>query len=346
MKTYCNKCLVNRWNLFFLHKWNLVHKRYWLFFHKQIASFYSDTSPDPHQFSSLTQLCLTLFNPMDCSSPGFPVHHQLLELTQIHDLMPSNHLILCRPLLLLLSIFPSIRVFSNESALHIRWPNYWNFSFSISPSNEHPGPISFRMDWLNLLANQGTLKSLLQHHSSKASILRRSAFFMIQLSHPYMTAGKTTGLTSGTFVGEVMSLLFNMLSRLVTGFLPRSKNLLISWLKSPSAVILEPPKNMCIKWFSTSVTPFSPIITHKFMIMVTVLIPKQFHLMVIIPSSDFFGHLLLIWLICYRFIGFLPAIFFISFYIVTEVSYATGYLAQTPGHGIKTHKIVNTWWER
>ena len=215
-------------------------------------------------------------------------------------------------------------------------------SASVLPMNtQDRSPLGWT-GWISL-KSKGLL---LQHHSSKASILRRSAFFMVQLSHPYMTAGKTTGLTSGTFVGEVMSLLFNMLSRLVTGFLPRSKNLLISWLKSSSAVILEPPKNMCIKWFSTSVTPFSPIITHKFMIMVTVLIPKQFHLMVIIPSSDFFGHLLLIWLICYRFIGFLPAIFFISFYIVTEVSYATGYLAQTPGHGIKTHKIVNTWWER
>ena len=155
--------------------------------------------------------------------------------------MPSNHLILCRPLLLLPSIFPSIRVFSSESALRIRWPKYWSFSFSISPSNEHPGLISFRMDWLDLLAVQGTLKSLLQHHSSKPSILLCSAFFIVQLSHPYMTTGKTVALTRWTFVDKVMSLLFNMLSRLVITFLPRSKHLLISWLQSPSAVILELP---------------------------------------------------------------------------------------------------------
>ena len=149
--------------------------------------------------------------------------------------MPSNHLILCRPLLLLPSIFPNIRVFSNESALHIRWPKYWSFSFNISPSNEHSGLISFRMDWLDLLAVQGTLKSLFQHHSSKASVLRCSAFFPVQLSHPYMTTGKTIALTRRTFVGKVMSLLFNMLSRLVITLLPRSKLLLISWLQSPSA---------------------------------------------------------------------------------------------------------------
>ena len=156
--------------------------------------------------------------------------------------MPSNHLILCHPLFLPPPIFPSIRVFSNESALHMRWPNYWSFSFNISPSNEHPGMISFRMDWLDLLAVQRTLKSLLQHHSSKASIFRCSAFFTVQLSHPYMTTGKTIALTRQTFVGKVMSLLFNMLSRSVITFLPRSKRLLISWLQSPSAVILEPSK--------------------------------------------------------------------------------------------------------
>ena len=156
--------------------------------------------------------------------------------------MPSNHLILCCHLLLLPSIFPSIRVFSNESFLHIRGPKYWSFSFNISPSSEHPGLISFKMDWLDLLAVQGTLKSLLQHHSSKASILRRSAFFIVQLSHPYMTTGKTIGLTRWTFVGKVMSLLFNMLSRMVITFLPRSKHLLISWLQSPSAVFLDPKK--------------------------------------------------------------------------------------------------------
>ena len=156
--------------------------------------------------------------------------------------MPSNHLILCCPLLLLPSIFPSIRVFSNESALRSRWPKYWSFSFNISPSNEHPGLISFRVDWLDLLVVQGTLKSLLQYHSSKASILWCSAFFMVQLSHPYTTTGKTIALTRQTFVGKVMSLLFNMLSRLVITFLPRSKCLLISWLQSPPAVILEPRK--------------------------------------------------------------------------------------------------------
>ena len=157
--------------------------------------------------------------------------------------MPSNHLILCPPLLLLPSIFPSIRVFLNESALHIRWPKYWSFSFKISPSNEHPGLISFRMDWLHLLGVQGILKSLLQHHSSKASILRHLAFFIVQLSHPYMTTGKTIALTRWTFVDKVMSLLSNMLFMLVITFLPRSKHLLISWLQSPSAVILEPQKN-------------------------------------------------------------------------------------------------------
>ena len=159
----------------------------------------------------------------------------------IESVIPSNHLIRCRPLLLP-SIFPSIRVFSNESALHIRWPKYWSFSFNINPSNEHPGLISFRMDWLDLLAVQGTLKSLPQHHSSKASILRHSAFFIVQLSHPYMITGKTTALIRQTFLGKGMSLLLNMLSRLVITFLPRSKRLLISWMQSPSAVILEPPK--------------------------------------------------------------------------------------------------------
>ena len=159
---------------------------------------------------------------MNCSTPGLPVHHQCPESTQpmsIELVVPSNHLILSHPLLLLPSIFPSIRVFSYESALHIRWPKYWSFSFNISPSNEHQGLISFRMDWLDLLAVQWTLKSLLQHHSSKASILRCSAFFMVQLSYPHMATGKTIALTRQTFVGKVMSLLFNMLSRLVTTFL-------------------------------------------------------------------------------------------------------------------------------
>ena len=163
----------------------------------------------------------------------------------IMSVMQSNHLILCHPLLLLPSIYPSIRVFFNESVLHLRWPKYWSFSFSISPSNEYSGLISFRIDWLDLLAVQGTLKSLLQHHSSKPSILQCSAFFMVQLSHPYMATGKTIALTRQVFVGKVISLLFNILSRLVIAFLPRSKRLLISWLQSPSAVILEPKKIVC-----------------------------------------------------------------------------------------------------
>ena len=161
----------------------------------------------------------------------------------IELVIPSSHLIFCRPLLLPPSIFPSIRVFSNESVLCIRWPKYWNFSFNISPSNVYSGLVSFRMDWLDLLAVQGTLKSLLQHHSSKASIIQHSAFFTVQLSDPYMTTRKTIALTRWTFVGKVMSLPFNMLSRLVITFLPRTKRLLISWLQSPSAVILEPPKH-------------------------------------------------------------------------------------------------------
>ena len=181
----------------------------------------------------------------------------LLKLMSVEPVMSSNHLILCRPLFLLPSIFPGIRVFSSESALHIRWPKYWSFSFSINPSNEYTGLISFMIDWLDLLAIQGTLKSLLQHHSSKASILRCSAFFTVQLSHPYVTTGKTIALTRWTFVGKVMSLLFNMLSRLVTAFLPRSKCLLISWLQPPSAAIFKPKK---IK----SVT-VSPSISHEVM---------------------------------------------------------------------------------
>ena len=165
-----------------------------------------------------------------------------LKLTSCESVMPSSHLILYRPLFLLSPIPPSIRVFSNESALHMRWPKYWSFSFSIIPSKEHPGVISFRMDWLDLLAVQGTLKNLLQHHRSKASILWHSALFIVQLSYPYMTTGKTITLTRWTYVCKVMSLLLNMVSRLVITFLPRSKYLLISWLQSPSAVILEPQK--------------------------------------------------------------------------------------------------------
>ena len=197
------------------------------------------------QFSSVAHSCLTPCHPMNRSTPGLPVHHQLPGFTQTHvhwvgdAIQPSHPLSSPSPP----ALNPShIRVFSNESVLHIRWPKYWSFSFSISPSNDSSGLFSFRMDWLDLLAVQGTLKSLIQHHSSKASILRHSAFFTVQLSHPYMTTGKTVALTRWTFVDKVMSLLFNMLSRLVITFLPRSKRLLISWLQSPSAVILEPRK--------------------------------------------------------------------------------------------------------
>ena len=198
---------------------------------------------DSVQFSSVAQSFLTLSDPMDCSTPGFPVQTNswsLLKLMSIESERPSNHLILCRPRLLPPSIFPSIRVFSDESVLCIRWPKYRHFNFSIRPSNEYLGLISFRMDWLDLLADQGTLKSLLQHHSSKASILWCSAFFIVQLSHPYKTTGKTIALTRQTFASKVMSLLFNMLSRLVIAFLPRS--LLIPLLQLSSAVILEPKK--------------------------------------------------------------------------------------------------------
>ena len=183
---------------------------------------------------------------MNHSMPGLPVHHQLREFTQTHvhpvgdAVQPSHPLSSCPQSLLLLPIPPSIRVFPNESTLCMTWPKYWSFSFSISSSNEHPGLISFRMDWLDVLAVQGTLKSLFQYHSSKASILLHSACFMVQLSHPYMTIGKTIALTKWTFVGKVMSLLFNMLSSLVIAFLPRSKCFLISWLQSPYAVILVP----------------------------------------------------------------------------------------------------------
>ena len=200
---------------------------------------------------------------MNHSTPGLPVHHQLLESTQTHvhrvgdAIQPSHPLSSPSPPALNLS---SIRVFSSDSALCIRWPKYWSFSFRISPCNEYPGLVSFRMDWLDLLAVQGTLKSLLQHHSSKASILWCSALFIVQHSHPYMTTGKTIALTTWTFVDNVMSLLFNMLSRLVIACLPRSKSLLISWLQSPSAVILEPRK---IK--SATVSTVAPSICHEMM---------------------------------------------------------------------------------
>ena len=186
------------------------------------------------QLLSRVQLFATPYIATRQASLSITNSQSSLKLMSIESVMPFNHLILCRPLLLLPPIPPSIRVFSNESTLHMRWPKYWSFSFSTGPSNEHPGLISFRMGWLDLLAVQGTLKSLLQHRSSKASILWLSAFFTVQLSHPYMTTGKTIALTRWTFVGKVMSLLSNMLSRLVITFLPRSNHLLISWLQSPS----------------------------------------------------------------------------------------------------------------
>ena len=214
------------------------------------------------QFSSVShvQLFETPWTAAHQASPSITNSWSSLKLMSTESVMPSNHLILCHPLLLLPSIFPSIRVFSSESVLCIKWTKYWSFCFSISPSNEDSGLISFRMDWLDLLAVQGTRKSFLQYHSSKALILRCSAFFIVQLSYPYMTTGKTIALTRRTFVGKMTSLLFNMLSRLVTAFLPRSKHLLISWLQSPSAVILEPPK---IK--SVTVSILSPSICHEVM---------------------------------------------------------------------------------
>ena len=192
------------------------------------------------QLLSHVQLFATPWTAACQASLSITNSQNLPKVMSTESVMPSNHLTLCWPLLLPSSIFPIIRVFSNESDLRIRWPNDWSFSFNISPSSEHPGLISFRMDWLDLLAVQGTLKSLLQHHSSKASILWCSAFFIVQLAHPYITTGKTIALTRQSFVGKVISLLFSMLSRLVITFLPRSKHLLTSWLQSPSAVILEP----------------------------------------------------------------------------------------------------------
>jgi len=212
------------------------------------------------QLLSRARLSVTPWTTARQASLSITNCRSLPKLMSIESVMLSNHLILCRPLLLLPSIFPSIRVFSNESALRIRWPKYWSFSFNISPSNEHPGLISFRMDWLDLLEVQGTLKSLLQHYSSKALILLRPALFIVQLSHLYVTTGKNIALTGRSFVDKVMSLLFNMLSRLVIAFLPRSKCLLISWLQSPSAVILEPPK---IK--SLTVSTVYPSICHEVM---------------------------------------------------------------------------------
>ena len=221
----------------------------------------SSSPPGSVQFSSVTKSCPTLFDPMDehTRPPSITNSQSLPKLISNELVMPSNHLILCHPLLLPPSIFPSIGVFSSESALHIRWPKYWHFCFRISPSNEHPGLMSIRMDWLGLLAVQGILKSLPQHNS-KASILRHSAFLIVQLSHPYMTTGKTIAWTRWMFVGKVMSLLFNMLSRLVIALLPRSKCLLISWLQSPSAVILEPPQKK-----PAAASTVSPTIYHEVM---------------------------------------------------------------------------------
>ena len=215
------------------------------------------------QFSSVAQLYPTLCDPMDCSTLGFPVHHQLPGLTQTHVHQVDDAIQPSHPLL---SPSPPAHNPSQHQGpfqwvkFHMRWPKYWSFSFGIRPSNEHPGLISFRMDWLDLLSVQGTLESLLQHHSSKALIPWLSAFFTVQLSHPYMTTGKTIALTRWTFVGKVMSLLFNMLSRLVITFLPRRKCLLISWLQSPSAVILEPRKIN-----SDTVSTVSPSISHEVM---------------------------------------------------------------------------------
>ena len=214
----------------------------------------------PVQSLSRVRLFATAWITARQASLSITNSQSLLKLMSIESVMPSSHLILCWPFLLLPPIPPSIRIFSNESTLYMRWPKYWSFSFSINPSNEHPGLTSFRMDWLDLLAVQGTLKSLLQHHSSKASIFRCSALFTVQLSHPYMTNGKTIALTRWTFVDKVMSLLFNMLSRLVITFLPRSKRLLTSWLQSPSAVILEPQN---IK--SDTVSTVYPSISHEVM---------------------------------------------------------------------------------
>ena len=224
-------------------------------------AFSQGACSDKFKFSRVTQSCLTLCDPHPAArqaSLSITNSWSLLKLMSNESVMPSNHLILCHPLLPP-SIFPSIRVFSNELVLHIRWPKDWSFSFSISPSNEYSGLMSFRVDWLDLLAVQGTLKSLLQHHSSKAPIFWHSALFIVQLSHPYMTTAKTTALTRWTFVGKLVSLLFNMLSRLVIA-LPRSKHLLISWLQSPSAVILKPRK---IK--SATVSIVSPSICREVM---------------------------------------------------------------------------------
>ena len=227
---------------------------------KWISLILSGLASQSVQLLSRVQLFVTLWTAARQASLSITNSQSPPKTMSIELVMPSNHLILCHPLLLPPSILPRITVFSNESALHISWPKYWSFSFNISPSDEHPGQISFRMDWMYLLAVQGTLKSLLQHHSPKASILQLSTFFIVQLSHPFMTSGKTIALTRQTFVDKVMSLLFNMLSRSLITFLQRSKQLLISWLQSPSAVILEPKK---IK--SATVSTVSPSIVHEVM---------------------------------------------------------------------------------
>ena len=224
-------------------------------FYKKFKRVYSSVQSLSHVWLFVTPLTTAHQAPLSITNS-----QSLFKLTSIELVMPSNHLILCRPLFLPPSIFLSIRVFSSESALHIRWPKHWSFSFSISPSNEYSGLINFRIDWLDLLAVRGTLKSLLWHHSSKASILQHSAFFIVQLSHPYMTTGKTIALTRWTLVGKVMSLLLNMLSRLVIAFLPRSTHLFISWLQSPSTVILKLKKMK-----SVTVSTVSPSICHEVM---------------------------------------------------------------------------------
>ena len=216
-----------------------------------------------HTCFSVAKSCMTLCDPTGCSMPGFPVLHYLLEFAQTHVHWVDNSIQQFHPLSPPFPSalnFSSIRILSNESAVHIRWPEYWSFSFNISPSNEYSGLISFRIDWFDLLAVQGTLKCIVQYHNLKTSVLRCSAFLMVQFSHPYMTIGKTIALTTWIFVRKVMSLLFNMLSRLVLAFLPRSNHLLISWLKSPSAVILEPKK---IK--SATVSTFPPSVCHEVM---------------------------------------------------------------------------------
>ena len=233
------------------------------------------------KFSNSVQLLsgFWLCNSMDCSRQGFPVHHQLPEFTQthVHWVSDAIHLILCHPLLLPPSVFPCIRVFSSESVLPISWPKYWSFSFSINPSNEYSELISFRMHWFDLLAVQGTLESLLRRHSSKASIYWHSAFFIVQLSHPYMTNGKTIALTRWTFVGKVMSLLFNMLSRLVTAILSQSKCLLISWLQSTSAVILEPHQNNVSHCFHCFPSICHEVMGWDAMILVFWILSQPFH---------------------------------------------------------------------